>query len=126
MDFMERKKGNTSVGRSMRTIKRTPVTAGRNELTRVKRLLRYHLPKLRERYGVVSLGVFGSYVRGEAKRKSDLDVLVEFRPGSMTLFKFVEMENYLTELLGVKVDLVMKSALKPAIGKQILAEVVML
>lgn len=92
----------------------------------MKRILRHHLPELRERYGVESLGVFGSYVRDEAKRKSDLDVLVEFRERGMTLFKFVEMENYLTGLVGVKVDLVMKSALKPAIGKQILAEVVML
>lgn len=84
------------------------------------------MPELRERYGVAALGVFGSYVRGEAKRTSDLDVLVEFSGRGMTFFKFVELENYLTKLLGIKVDLVMKSALKPAIGKQILSEVIML
>lgn len=82
------------------------------------------MPELRERYGVASLGVFGSYVRGEAKRTSDLDVLVEFSGRGMTFFKLAQMENYLTELFGIKVDLVLKSALKPAIGKQILSEVV--
>ncbi|MBI3913583.1 MAG: nucleotidyltransferase domain-containing protein [Chloroflexi bacterium] len=40
--------------------------------------MRAHLPALRERYAVTSLGVFGSYVRGEQKKRSDLDVLVEF------------------------------------------------
>lgn len=126
MRVMERKKVNGSLQSSTRLTKRALSVTKRNELTRVKRILRRHMPELRERYGVDSLGVFGSFVRGEAKRKSDLDVLVDFRGRGMTLFKFIEMENYLTGLLGVKVDLVMKSALKPTIGKRILEEVVML
>lgn len=80
-------------------------------------------PALAERYGVESIGVFGSYVRGEAEPESDLDVLVEFTTPP-SLFQFVRMKDELTELLGVPVDLVMKSALKPAIGKMILREVV--
>jgi predicted nucleotidyltransferase len=69
------------------------------------------------------LGVFGSYVRGEATAKSDLDILVEYdRPPS--LFQFVRLQRDLSELLGVPVDLVMKSALRPAIGQVILSEVV--
>ena len=73
-------------------------------------------------YGVKRLGVFGSYVRNEQKKNSDVDVLVEFSqpPG---LFKFIELENHLSDKLGVKVDLVMKSALKPYIGEVILKEV---
>lgn len=80
------------------------------------------LPELRERYHVSYLGVFGSYIREEQKPESDLDVLVEFSK-TPTIFKFVNLENYLSEALGVKVDLVMKDALKPNIGKHILNEV---
>jgi uncharacterized protein len=69
------------------------------------------------------LGVFGSYLRGEATAESDLDILVEYdRPPS--LFQFVRLQRDLSELLGVPVDLVMKSALRPAIGQVILSEVV--
>jgi predicted nucleotidyltransferase len=79
-------------------------------------------PELKEKYHVSYLGVFGSYIRGEQKPESDLDVLVEFSR-TPTLFKFVNLENYLSEALGIKVDLVMKDALKPNIGKRILNEV---
>lgn len=85
--------------------------------------LRREMPELAERYSVKSLGLFGSYVRGEQRRPSDLDVLVEFDEVP-SLLKFIGLENYLSDLLGVKVDLVMKSALKPGIGRHILAEVV--
>ncbi len=86
-------------------------------------ILRKHLPEIRKRYGVRSLGVFGSFVRGEQQTRSDLDVLVEF-DRAPTLFGFIDLGDHLTDLLGVKVDLVMKSALKPTIGSFILAEVV--
>lgn len=85
--------------------------------------LRAHLPGLRERYAVKSLGVFGSCVRGEQRRSSDVDVLVEFERAP-TLFTFMDLQDELSALLGVKVDLVMKSALRPAIGKRVLEEVV--
>lgn len=91
----------------------------------IKRLLKKHESELKEKYGVKKIGVFGSYVRGEQKKDSDIDILVEFYPhAEMDLIKFVELEEYLSDLLGVKVDLVMKSALKPRIGKRILKEVV--
>ncbi|MBI3788426.1 MAG: nucleotidyltransferase family protein [Ignavibacteriales bacterium] len=94
-----------------------------HELIRAKRILRAHLPALRERYAVTSLGVFGSYVRSEQKKKSDLDVLVEFETAP-SLFKYGELEDHLSDLVGIKVDLVMKKTLKPYIGRNILAEVV--
>ncbi len=83
--------------------------------------LRSMLPDLRERYGVASIALFGSYVRQEQRLDSDLDLLVAFKeaPG---LLKFIELENYLSDTLGVKVDLVMKDALKPRIGERILRE----
>lgn len=85
--------------------------------------LREHLPEIQEKYHVRTLEVFGSYVRNEQNQESDLDVLVTFdkTPG---LLKFVSLENRLSDLLGVKVDLVMKTALKPRIGENILREAV--
>lgn len=86
--------------------------------------LRALLPQLTEQYMVDSLGIFGSYIRQEHDSESDLDLLVTFHevPG---LLKFIELENYLSDVLGVKVDLVMRSALKPRIAKRILDEVVL-
>ena len=98
-------------------------TAKRRELARIKRLLRRHLPELRERYAIQSLGIFGSFVRGEQKKRSDLDLLVEVDASALTLLKFIELENTLSDLVKIKVDLVDKSGLKPAIGQRILAEV---
>ncbi len=91
----------------------------------IKRVLKKYESELRERYGVKEIGIFGSYVRGEAKKGSDIDILVEFYPNAeIDLIKFVELEEYISDLLGIKVDLVMKSALKTRIGKHILKEVV--
>ena len=85
--------------------------------------LRQHLPELAEKYHVRSLEVFGSYVRNEQTPESDLDVLVTFEraPG---LFQFIELGDRLSEALGVKVDLVMKTALKPPLEKRILQEAI--
>ncbi len=93
------------------------------DISQLMRKLHQQLPLLAERYHVESLGVFGSYVCHKQRPDSDLDILVTFyeTPG---LLKFIELENYLTGVLGVKVDLVMKDALKPRIGKRILSEVV--
>ena len=85
--------------------------------------LRQLLPPVTQRYRVETLGVFGSYTRNEEVPESDLDILVTFSDPP-SLFKFIELENYLSDHLGVKVDLVMKDALKPAIGKRILREVI--
>jgi uncharacterized protein with HEPN domain/predicted nucleotidyltransferase len=87
--------------------------------------LRACLPSLRERYGVKCLGVFGSYVRGEQRPRSDLDVLVEFEQNTKpSLLKFVSLQQELSDALGVKVDLVEKAGLKPYIGRRILEEVI--
>ena len=89
----------------------------------IKRKLTQCKPELKSGFQVKEIGIFGSYVRNEQNKNSDLDVLVEFEeePG---LFKFLELENYLKTILRVKVDLVMKNALKPQIGKHVLSEVV--
>ncbi len=81
------------------------------------------MPILQERYNVVSLGIFGSYLHGTQRPDSDLDLLVSFRD-IPSLFRIVEVENFLSDLLGIQVDLVVRESLKPNIGARILAEVV--
>ncbi len=97
----------------------------KNDNTDIIGMLRQNLPDLVERYKIQSLGIFGSYVRKEECTDSDLDLLVTFHEPP-SLLKFIELENHLTDTLGIKVDLVMQSALKPRIGKRILEEVVSL
>jgi predicted nucleotidyltransferase len=94
-------------------------------LEEIKQWLVQNKSLLKERYSVRELGVFGSYVRQEQTETSDVDVLVEFSE-IPSLLKFVNLENYLSDNLGVKVDLVHKSGLKPRIGDRILAEVIYL
>ncbi len=90
-------------------------------LEEIVRILREHKEELAQRFGVRELAIFGSYVRGEATPESDLDILVEFDepPG---FFQFLRLEQYLSELLGVRVELVTREALKPHIGQHILQE----
>jgi predicted nucleotidyltransferase len=88
------------------------------------RILKEHKEELRDRFKVKEIGVFGSYVRGEQKRKgSDIDILVEFEE-PIGFLEFLGLEEYLSDLLGAKVDLVSRKALKPRIGGYILKEVV--
>lgn len=94
----------------------------RADLTTFIRILRENLPFLGERYQVESLGIFGSFVRNDQRTDSDLDLLVSFRKPP-SLLQFIELENYLSDLLGIRVDLVMKDTLKHRIGKRILREV---
>lgn len=91
-------------------------------LAEIKQWLVQHKLILQELYKVKELGIFGSYVRQEQTETSDVDVLVEFYE-IPSLLKFVNLENYLSDNLGVKVDLVHKAGLKPRIGERILAEV---
>jgi len=94
-------------------------------LNEIKSILEKHKDELREKYSVKEIGVFGSYIRGEQKRRSDVDILVEFDEAP-NMFEFIDLKEYLAHKLDTEVDLVMKSALKPTIGKYILEEVVMI
>ena len=94
------------------------------QIEEIKGILAEHKEELRERFRVREIGVFGSYVRGEQKkRSSDIDILVEFEE-PIGIFEFMDLEEYLSHLLGRKVDLVSRKALKPRIGEYILKEVV--
>jgi len=92
-------------------------------LKEIRNILTANMNILKSQYKVKEIGVFGSYVRGKPKKKSDIDILVTFRR-SVDFIEFLQLEDYLATLLGVKVDLVTKDALKPYIGKRILEEVV--
>lgn len=95
--------------------------AKEKRLSEYTEILRREMPDLRETYHVKSLAVFGSYLHQNQHQESDLDLLVDFDE-TPTLFQFIRLENHLTEILDVKVDLVMKNALKPKIGKRVLEE----
>jgi len=92
-------------------------------IEKIKKILLLHKQYLSDTYGVREIGIFGSYARKENTKSSDIDILVELEK-PMGFFKFIRLEREVSELLGVKVDLVTKNALKPHIGQRILAEVI--
>jgi hypothetical protein len=81
------------------------------------------LPELEKRFNVRSLAIFRPYVKNEQNKKSDIDVLVEYieMPG---LLGFLELEEYLSDTLGIKVELVLKPLLKQKVGKDMLNEII--
>jgi len=92
---------------------------GKQEIIKI---IRNSKPEIESHYGVQRVGLFGSYVREKQRKKSDIDILVAFNR-DIDLFDFLDLREYLEGQLHLKVDLVMESALKPAIGKRILSEV---
>lgn len=74
-------------------------------------------------YGVVKLGLFGSFASNQANTKSDVDLLVEFAGGQKTFKNYMATANFTEQLLGRPVDLVTKESLSPHIGPHILKEV---
>ncbi|MHC4144542.1 MAG: nucleotidyltransferase family protein [Planctomycetota bacterium] len=88
----------------------------------IKKALREYKTVLNDKYHVSTLGIFSSYVRNEQAGDSDLDILVDFTT-PISLFEFIDLEEELSGMLHIKVDLVSRNALKPYIGKRILNEV---
>ena len=82
-------------------------------------ILQNHMGELR-RFGVRRIGLFGSIARDEAKADSDIDILVDFEPGRKSFDTFMDLRFRLEELFpGLRVDLVLQSALKPIIRANI-------
>ena len=92
-------------------------------LDEIKTIIRQHLDVLAERYGVAVVGIFGSYVRGEQQRQSDIDLLVDILH-PISLLELVGAEIYLSEVLGSKVDLVPKRDVREELRETILAEAI--
>ncbi|OGX46591.1 MAG: hypothetical protein A3G38_00525 [Omnitrophica WOR_2 bacterium RIFCSPLOWO2_12_FULL_51_8] len=84
----------------------------------IEKLLSNHKQDIQGEFKVKEIGIFGSWVRGEQKKRSDIDILVDFDE-IPSFLKFMALEEFLSEILGKRVDLVMKSALKPVIGRRI-------
>ena len=91
-------------------------------LDEIREILKDNRDALKEQFGVSQLGLFGSFLRDEQNPESDLDILVDFDE-PVGLFKFMDLNDQLEKLIGMKVDLVTRGALKPHIGKRILSEV---
>jgi predicted nucleotidyltransferase/predicted RNase H-like HicB family nuclease len=86
-------------------------------------ILKKHEEKIKKKFGVKKIGIFGSAAKEEAYEKSDIDILVEFRK-SVDFFEFLDLQYYLEELFNRKIDLVTPDALKPLIKDKILKEVI--
>jgi predicted nucleotidyltransferase len=85
--------------------------------------LRRAFPDLKRQYPIQSLGLFGSFARGDAGDASDVDILVEFaRPVSLSTF--LMLEGDLRQLIGRRVDLVSRRALKPHMGRNVARDLV--
>ncbi len=91
------------------------------DLGKIKQVLSSHKQILADKYKVKEIGVFGSYVRGEQEELSDVDILVEF--SEPVGWEFIDLLEYLEDVLGLNVDLVTPDALRPQFKERILREV---
>ena len=90
----------------------------------IKSIIAQQKKELKEKYGVIEIGIFGSYVREEQKKSSDIDILVEFEK-PVSLLKIVSLENYLSDITGIKVDVVPQKNVRPELKEFILQEAVL-
>lgn len=91
----------------------------------VLQVLTQQKPLLLETYRLTRLGIFGSYARGEQTDESDIDVLVDYEKAP-TLWRLIELRDYLSELFAIKVDVVTRNGLKARIRERVLTEVIYL
>jgi hypothetical protein len=89
----------------------------------IKEILSIHKKELYKKYRIKELWIFGSIARGEQKKGSDVDILVDFNKVP-DLLKFIEIEQALKTIVGIEVDLVRKQALRPELKDKILSEVI--
>ncbi len=92
-------------------------------LKQIEKKLKTLEPLLKEKFKVKRIGIFGSYAKRQQRKKSDIDILVEFQE-TIGIFEFIDLAEFLENSLGLKVDLVTKNALKPLLKDAILKEVV--
>lgn len=92
-------------------------------IEKIKQKLKELTPFLREKYKVKRIGIFGSFVRGEENKESDLDVLVEFEREAKTFDNYMDLKFFLEETFSKKVDLIIIGALKEGIKERIMEEV---
>ena len=93
------------------------------DLEEIKQILRQSKPFLKDNYRITEVGIFGSYARGKETESSDVDVIVDYQKPP-TLIMLVELKEYLSSLIDMKVDVVTKKGLKPRIKEKVLSEVI--
>jgi predicted nucleotidyltransferase len=89
----------------------------------LRQILSLQKQSLRENYQITEIGIFGSYARGEETELSDVDILVDYETAP-TFIMLVELRDYLSQLFGLKVDVITKNGLKPRIRERVLAEAI--
>lgn len=97
----------------------------KNDIQKIKEIINRSKKLLEQSYKVKNIGIFGSYAKGYAHKNSDIDILVDFYEVP-DMFKFMQLEYFFRKLLGRKVDLVTRKALKPLIKSDILKETIYL
>jgi predicted nucleotidyltransferase len=112
------------IGNYRNITKRRKIMFAPKTIEEVKSILIKHKKKLRKKYKVKEIGTFGSYVRNEQKKTSDIDILVEFENGGETFDNYMELKFFLEDILNIKVDLVIKNTLRKEIERDILSEVI--
>lgn len=90
-------------------------------LKEIRQILKANKKYITDKYGVKVLGIFGSYARGEARKRSDVDILIDFEQ-LPDIFVLIDLEEYLGRLLKKKVDLVRKGAIRPELRDSISKE----
>jgi len=90
----------------------------------IQKKLKDNSAKIKEKFRVKEIGIFGSCIKGNKKRIKDVDILVEFEKDGETFDNYMELKFFLGKLLKKKVDLVLKDALKDRLKSYILSEVV--
>jgi predicted nucleotidyltransferase len=90
----------------------------------IMKILKQREGELTHKFKVKEIGLFGSYIRDEQNKKSDIDILVKFAEQGITFDNYMNLKFYLEELFSVKVDLVTKDSIKKTLKPYILQEVV--
>lgn len=92
-------------------------------LEEVKEIISKHKNEVERKFKVKSLGLFGSYVKGNQSNKSDIDIIVTFKE-PVSLLHIVSLENYMSDLLGIKADIVPEKNIRDEIKRDVLKEVI--
>jgi len=93
------------------------------DISEIKKILKKNDSYLKTTFYVREIGIFGSFVKERQKTKSDIDILVAFEKGHKDFFNYMRLKYCIEELLGRKVDLVIKEAVKPRLRERIFNEV---